>query len=320
MLKKSAYLLFTLVIAAMMMLPVFAAVFTDFNNYPSFNAGGNPVFNPGESVGDYWVGEWDGGDPMEDSRTAIEAGKGWNGTAALAVWEENNVANQGLYLFVTPANGIPANYAGAKYLRVWIDLTNVAFRKANFGVTDSHYNLFTTDEENSLAENWPFYYLPEGGTEWQTYYHGGDGCFGDAQESDVYGFKGFFAFPVSDFVIRQNEANHDELAPDTQANMSDVTGVYMFWDYSDANTEYTPNQKFYIDNIEFVTDYKVFDSVIYNPPVEETVAAAENGGADAAPAVKVTVPQTGDVTLIFITAAFICMSTAVLIIRKKVQR
>ncbi|MCL2519209.1 MAG: hypothetical protein FWF15_11665 [Oscillospiraceae bacterium] len=193
MLKKISFVTIIFLISVILIIPVFAAVYTDFDSYTSFTAGGNPVFNIGEAVDDYWIGEWDGGTVLEASRAAIETGKGWNGTAALAVWEEVEKANQGLYLFLTPTNKIAKDYTGTKYLRVWMDLTDVAFRKANFGVTDSNYNLFTTDEENSTVENWPFYYLPEGGTEWQTYYHGGDGCFGDAQDSDVYGFKGFFA-------------------------------------------------------------------------------------------------------------------------------
>lgn len=45
--------------------------------------------------------------------------------------------------------------------------------------------------------------------------------------------------------------------------MSDVSAFYMFWDYSDEYEELQGN-KFYLDNIEFTADYKVFDGEPYN--------------------------------------------------------
>lgn len=299
--KKIGCLLMICVLIVMTALPVSAKLFADVDSYSSFTEGGNLVFNDGESVGDYWIGDWNSGVTMEGiSQIAIEKGKGWNSTASIALWEEGDIANQGMYLFVTSINGISKDYSGTKYLRVWLDLTNVAFRKANFGVVDSNHNLFTTDEENSAAIDWPFYYLPEGKTEWETYYHGGDGCFGDAQDSDVMGFKGFFAFPVSDFVIRENEANHDGLDKDTSAKVSDVAGVYLFWDYSDEHEELQGN-KFYLDNIEFISDYKVFDDLLYTPPVEEKIETPEelvvaSEIESQTPVLESIAPQTGDIS------------------------
>ncbi|MCL2519210.1 MAG: hypothetical protein FWF15_11670 [Oscillospiraceae bacterium] len=88
--------------------------------------------------------------------------------------------------------------------------------------------------------------------------------------------------------------------------MADVTGVYMFWDYSDNNTEYTPNQKFYLDNIEFVIDYKVFDGILYDPPPPEEVIEpeTEDNATDFPTAPQITVPQTSDkiVGLIILSA------------------
>jgi len=308
-------LIFTLAI------PLFADVFTDVDSYTSFDMNGNPVWNAGETVGDYWVGEWDSGIVMAESKIAIEQGKGWDSTAAIALWEEGSDANQGMYLFITPNNAINGNYSGKTYLRVWMDLSNVAFRKANFGVTDAKYNLFTTDEENSAVSEWPFYYKADGSDTWTTMYHGGDGCFGDAQDSDVAGFKGFFVFPVSDFVVRKNDSNKSGLADDTAADMANVTSLYLFWDYSDNNADLVGN-KFYIDNIEFVTDYKVFDGIIYDPPIIEEIAPVESPAPAASATVSApvvtatTAPQTFDgLTITF--AMLMLSAMAVKLIKKR---
>lgn len=316
MLKKLILVLFiSLVIFS---IPVLANVFTDVDSYSSFDAGGNPVWNENETVGDYWVGEWDGGSVLPESKIAIEEGKGWDGTAALVIWEEELDSNQGMYLFVTPNNGIPSDYSGTEYLRVWMDLSDVAFRKANFGVTDDKYNLFTTDEENANVSEWPFYYKADGSDTWEKFLHGGDGCFGDAQDCDVGGFKGFFAFPVSDFVVRKNAANKSGLPDNTTADISKITGVYLFWDYSDSSVTYDKGSKFYLDNIEFVKDYTVFEGIIYDPPVIEEIAPIEETIVETTPikTVETKAPQTFDA--FGITFGLLVLSTvAMVIIGKK---
>ena len=310
--KKIPAIFVTVLLTLSLALPVSAALFTDFDGYASFNAGGNPVYNDGEDAADYWVGAWDSGELIIESGIAIEEGKGYDGSKALALWEDGT-SNQGLYLFVTAANAIPADYTGAVYLRVWMDLTDVGFRKANFGVCDSNYNLYTTDEENANAAEWPFYYCPEGYTVWECYLHGGDGCFGDAQDSDVAGFKGWFAFPVSDFVIREN-TNRDTRDPDTPAPMNDVKCVYLFWDYA----EYLMGgDKFYLDNIEFVTDFTFFEAP---EVVEEIVEETVEDVAHSAPFAVVSeaaaaAPQTSDALSIALLG--IMAALTFVIIRKR---
>ncbi|MBQ3859803.1 MAG: LamG domain-containing protein, partial [Clostridia bacterium] len=232
-----------------------AKMFTDFESYASFEMNGDPVFNMDDEVdvADYWTGEWNGpGDTGDEKTVEIAEGKGYNGTKALAV-SSNGTENVGLYLYSTAKNGIARSYPDTNYLRVWMDLSEVGFRKANYGVVNSLACLFTTDEVDG-AWDCPFWFSADG-VNWEEMYHGGDGCFGDAQDSDVYGLAGFFAFPLKDFTIRSsaNWEAYDELTP---CDPADVWGVYLFWDYSD-NRE--PNNPFYIDNIEFVSDYKVFN-------------------------------------------------------------
>ena len=323
MFRKLITALLVCVLMFTLAMPIFADVFTDVDSYASFNAGGNPVWNAGETAGDYWVGEWDSGITMAESKIAVEAGKGWDGTAGMALWSEGTDANQGMYLFITPTNSINGNYSGKTYLRVWMDLSDISFRKANFGVTDDKYNLFTTDEENANATEWPFYYKADGSDKWETMLHGGDGCFGDAQESDITGFKGFFAFPVADFVVRLNDSNKSGLADNTAADMKNVTSLYLFWDYSDNHADLMGN-KFYLDNIEFVTDYTVFDGIIYDPPIIEVAEAAPADTpaepAPTAPAVTpvttvTAAPQTFDA--LTITFGMLALSAAAMKLLKK---
>lgn len=303
--------------------PVFADIFTDFENYSAFNAGGNPIFNIGETVSDYWVGEWDSGILTEASGIAIENEKGYEGSKALALWE-NDFANQGLYLFVTPSNNILSNHSDTVYLRVWMDLTAIGFRKANFGVTDGNYNLYTTDELNTNVTEWPFYYKAEDSDTWETLYHGDDGCFGDAQGYDVAGYKGFFAFPVSDFVIRDNAANHDSLELNTPAPLNNITSVYLFWDYTE-NLGLAGGEKFYLDNIEFVKDYNVFDSTFYVKPVAETEApvevavtpAATENTAEQTAATQTAAAQTADITLLIGISTFVSSAISIILIKRK---
>lgn len=245
-----------------------AATFTDFESYEEFEKGGNPVY-AFDDPADYWDGEWSGGGENGDELTCeIRDGVGYNGSKGLVI-ASTGTGNAGLYLFATDDNKIPHDYTGSAFLRVWCDFTNVEFRKANFGVTDSTYSLFTTDEVDG-AWDCKYYYSADGAA-WEEFLHGGDGCFGDAQDTYVNGLKGWFAFPVADFTVREN-ANWDALDALTPANISDVTGIYLFWDYSD-NGDYV-EQEFVLDNFEFVADYKVFDTplaVAEEPAAEEPV-------------------------------------------------
>lgn len=311
--KKIILVAMALIMTVAMTSAVSAAVFTDFDSWTNFTAGGNPVYNA-EDAADYWIGNWDSGGQNGLEAAAIVDGKGVGGSKALEIYEDAT-DNVGLYLF-GEKSGIPSDYTGAKYLRVWMDLTDMGFRKANWGVIDSTYSLFTTDEVDEVG--CLFYYLADGSSEWVEMEHGGDGCFGDAQNSDVYGFKGYFAFPVADFWIRSN-ANWDALDAGTPANMSDVKGVYLFWDYSDY---LIGGDKFYIDNIEFVEDYKVFDTAAAAEetaaPAEETAAPAAEETAAAAPVETVTsAPATGDIAFIASLGAVLSACVAKIIKKRK---
>lgn len=325
--KKAMTLVLMAILIVSMAVSVSAKMFTDFEGYSSFNAGANRVFGDGD-VSDYWIGNWNDAGEQDEVSAKIVDGKGVGGSKALEI-KSDAMENVGLYLFATSANKIATDYKGTKYLRVWMDLSDdIGFRKANYGTTDSSYNLFTTDEENSQNTEWPFYYMADGSTAWETMYHGGDGCFGDAQGSDVYGFKGYFAFPVEDFVIREN-ANWDALDKDAPAPMGDVTGVYLFWDYADYLAGGDP---FYIDNIEFVEDYTVFETAsapeasaepVQSEPVQSEPAADVPAETESVPdPVAVPTPSTSETAaetsdFVIIPLALMASASAAFAIFKK---
>ena len=131
-----------------------------------------------------------------------------------------------------------------RYLRMWVDFSKVDFREASFGLVGTDGTIYTTDNKNEAGTY--FYYLAEGQERWKTYRNGGDGCFGANQGASVKGFKGFMAFPVSDFVSADGTA----LTSATQ-----VKEMYMFFDYSDVSLL---GKGFYLDEIGLVSQFWKF--------------------------------------------------------------
>ena len=126
------------------------------------------------------------------------------------------------------------------YLKVYVDFTNVDFRKACFGILSSDGAVpYRTDDHDTSS---PFYYLADGSDEWVEMKHGGDGCFGTAQYGSVKGLKGYLALPTQYFKQGSSAANADTL----------VTGIYFYGDIS--STTYA-NCEFILDEFAFVDDY-----------------------------------------------------------------
>ncbi|MBO5378887.1 MAG: metallophosphoesterase [Clostridia bacterium] len=129
-----------------------------------------------------------------------------------------------------------------KYLIVWVDFTNVEFRKACFGLLTNDGNScpYRTDDHDSRSS---FYYLADGTSEWVTLSHGGDGCFGtgDSGSQGMKGKKGYLALPIEYFKEGSKVMNSETL----------VTGLYMYADVNDG-----AGKPYYLDNVMLVTDYK----------------------------------------------------------------
>ncbi|MBQ4510226.1 MAG: metallophosphoesterase family protein [Clostridia bacterium] len=127
-----------------------------------------------------------------------------------------------------------------KYLIVWMDFTNVEFRKACAGFV-SNGVIYRTDDTDTKT---PFYYLADGTDEWTTLYHGGDGCFGagDNGSQGMKGKKGYFAIPV-------------EYISQSGAQMNANTLISGFYIYADIQSDSYANVPFYFDNIMLVENY-----------------------------------------------------------------
>ena len=126
------------------------------------------------------------------------------------------------------------------YLVVWMDLTNVEFRKACAGIA-SNGVAYRTDDKDTPT---PLYYLADGSSEWVELSHGKDGCFGtgDSGSQSMKGKKGYFAMPIQYFLKGSSALNSNSL----------VSGFYFYADIESNNYKDIP---FYFDNIMLVENY-----------------------------------------------------------------
>ena len=228
----------------------YVGTFTDFESYKRLRRSTENGVYSGEATGDYFLGQWDGAGTIRDTVLFLADGQGFEGSKAGAVTvNADSHSNRALYLFADAANHIPRDYPSTRYLRVWVDFTGIDFRKASFGLVTKYGELFSTDDIDGRTDL-PFYLLAEGETEWKTMYHGTDGCFGAAQSSSVKDFKGWLAFPTSDFGARDGSGS--------TFDVRSVTAVYMYFDLSSDDMLGKP---FYLDEIALVEDYRVFEEI-----------------------------------------------------------
>ncbi len=236
----------------------YVGTFTNFDSATSLSASPDTFAYGGTVGGDIFVGDWSSNNGSAAAQYALSPDRGYQGSAALDVWATNN-DNRGLYVFATDENGYTTQFNANDYLRVWVDFTDLDFRKMNFGLVSLTGGLYTTDEGDGRSDQ-AFYYLPEGATEWQTYYHGDDGCIGVAQNTPVKGYKGWMAFPVKDFLYRVGTGS-GTVSAGSAFNQYEFVGIYVFWDYADG-APYAGTH-FYLDEFQLVADYQVFED--YNP-------------------------------------------------------
>lgn len=111
--------------------------------------------------------------------------------------------------------------------------------KIIFAISTDGTKPYRTDDYD---KNSPLYYLADSSDEWVTMSHGGDGCFGNAQGSNMLGKKGYFALPVEYFRMGSLAMNENTL----------ITDIYL---YADIYTTAYANVPFYLDNFMLVEDY-----------------------------------------------------------------
>ncbi|MBQ4194313.1 MAG: metallophosphoesterase [Clostridia bacterium] len=226
----------------------YAGTFTDFESYKRLRRSADNGVYGGEANGDYFAGQWDGAAILRDTTLSLADGRGFESSRAGAVTVgASSHSNRGLYLFADEVNRIPRDYPSTRYLRVWVDFTGIDFRKACFGLVTKDFKLYSTDDFDGRSDL-KFYYLAEGSDSWKTMTHGGDGCFGAAQDSSVKDFKGWLAFPVKDFAMRETTG--------IPFSAHEIAGVYMYWDYADDSML---SKSFCLDEIALVEDYTVFE-------------------------------------------------------------
>lgn len=227
--------------------------FTNFDSFESLKVS-NGCYSYSESFnGDIFVGAWNSNSTDTQSFFALTENGGYKNSKALSLWSSGRV-NQACYLFGTEDNKNTVAFPSTKYLRVWVDFTDVEFRKANFGLVAPNGDLYSTDESDNVADL-KYFCLAEGETEWKEYVHGADGCFGVAQNTPVKGFKGWMAFPVEDFTYRIGTGEGVGVKGEAYPYF-EIAGVYFYWNYS----EDTPSgKKVILDELSLVDDYTVFE-------------------------------------------------------------
>ena len=236
----------------------YAGTFTDFEQLTELTKSGSSFAYGGKPDGDVFTGDWASGATGTGSEAKLSENRGYQNSKCLEVYSTVS-QNQGLYLFPNGKNQFSSQFKDPEYLRVWVDFSEVDFRKANFGLVDASGCLYTTDEKDYVPDL-HFWYLPDGSTDgvWQEYSHGADGCFGTEQATPVHGFKGWMAFPLSDFGYRAGTGNGSPALTDRYADSS-VAGIYLFWDYDkSASASYT-GKSFFLDEFHLVNDYTVFE-------------------------------------------------------------
>lgn len=182
---------------------------------------------------------YDGGSISGSATITVTENGGYNNSQAIEVIRSQS---NNFEIYIQLDKDGYGKLGDNKYLIIWVDFTNVEFRKACFGLitSDGTANPYRTDDHDTAT---PFYYLADGSSEWATLSHGADGCFGDGDRGSqaMKGTKGYLALPVEYFKEGSRQLTKNSL----------IVGIYM---YADVNAGH--NTPYYLDNIMLVEDYK----------------------------------------------------------------
>ena len=203
--------------------------------------------------GEFYSSYYNCGGASDGAELLIESGKGFAGSKAYSITKKNDKCNSEFTLYLPETMKL----GDAEYLRVWVDFTEIDFRKACFGLVAADGCVYRTDEYDD-ADDLDLLYLPEGENTWKAFAHGGDGCFGTAQSSAVKDYKGWLAVRVSDFLAW---AGPDDEFSDVKGSAlnsdSEIAGVYFYFDLDSDDMLDVP---FFMDQFGLVKDYSAFES------------------------------------------------------------
>ena len=139
----------------------FVGTFTNFESLTSPITATDTFAYGGKVTGDIFVGAWNENTTYETSKYEVAAGVGYEGSTGLTLWSETS-DNQGVYIFGTGDNKNTVSFPSVNYLRVWVDFSDVDFRKASFGfclsvanyiqicLCPSHHKLLLTQGFNGI--------------------------------------------------------------------------------------------------------------------------------------------------------------------------
>lgn len=181
---------------------------------------------------------------LQTVSATVVANKGVDGSSALAAcrteWYQSGPDNN---MEVKWQLDEPGVIGDNRYLVVWMDLAtnNLDFRKACFGLLTNGgwYNPYRADDKEAGCK---FYYKADGSDQWVEKTMGADGCFGAGDNCSVAGYKGYFAFPLSDMY------SGTKVLDET----SEITGIYF---YMSILAQEMANKPVYVDNVQLVADY-----------------------------------------------------------------
>lgn len=177
-------------------------LFNDFNTFPvGYNLTVDSAANPN--------GDYNGWPAPSDSSVSQEPvqNNGYKNTAAITSKIKSNASEYTVY-FPTNDHKYKTNFTGAKEFWVWVDFSNVTFRKIAFGVRTAKYGSgiqYTTDDYDGQT-NMNAYIQDGTSGGWKAVNFDTDGCL------EQFGnYKGFIRFPISYLHCGEDELNPENI-------------------------------------------------------------------------------------------------------------
>lgn len=146
----------------------------------------------------------------------------------------NTNASQDFTILPADGKGFKSDFTGAKEFWVWVDFSNVTFRKMFFGFTDTDGNTYQTDDMDGFS-NLPFY-VEDGNGGWTEKEFDTDGCI------EFGNYKGFIRFSTDLFVCGTTDRKPMDL--------SKIKGFKVWYDLPGSDNP-TTDVSFTIDQIGF---------------------------------------------------------------------
>lgn len=196
-----------------------------------------------------WPNDTSPGVYPEEISAQVFDGVGRNGSKGLGVTRQKyHEDNGGRNIEVKWDDASYGKLGENKYLMVWMDLAanELDFRKSCFGLLREYNNTapYATDNYDTPSS---FYYKADGSDTWVEQKTGSDGCIGEADNSSVKNYKGWFAFPIENMLQSGSGAQ--------LTSESIITGYYF---YLSLATEAMTGKYVYIDDVTLVKDYKTY--------------------------------------------------------------